>query len=107
MLPERSNVWIVNAPWLYILADLEAPLRDYRFVDSSLFDEQPESDERMQWLQTVPRYVVIAAGDVPTDRASAYLAEAGFRPLATIDADSEIFTVFERSPQSRIPEARD
>ncbi len=107
VLPERSDVWIVNAPWLYILADLEAPLRDYRFVDSSFFDEQPEGDEKMQWLQTVPRYVVIAPGDVPTDRALACLAEAGFRPLATINAERENFTVFERSPQSRTPEAKD
>jgi len=97
-LPERSDVWVLNAPWLYVLADLEAPEGDYRFVEPGVFSDQRSGDETRQWLKTVPRFVVFAAGDIPAEDVFPRLAEAGFRPLATIKQTHQPITVFERSP---------
>ncbi len=98
-LPERSDVWIINAPWLYVLADLNAPKGDYRFVDPSVFDERPRGDDREKWLEPAPRFVVLAPGRVPLENAFARLVHAGYRPLATIKGATGTITLFERSSE--------
>jgi len=76
ILPNKTDVLVINGPWLYLLADLTPPERDFGFLDAP-------SDDLLQSAS----HVVLVEGPFrifPEREAQRWIEASGFDTLAVI-----------------------
>ena len=83
-LPTRDDVLVINAAWLYPLADLRAPAGDYRFLHQlpGTAEADPDTSPRELRLREIALSAGGVEGRIPVDEAVAWLVAGGLRVIS-------------------------
>ncbi len=87
-LPERDGVLVINAPWLYVLTQVRAPLLYYGFVLGAEGNDERLAAAKHVVLMPFRRFDQVEARD--------WIEAAGFVSFATLEWRGKPVTLFRR-----------
>jgi len=91
LLPQRDNVWVMNASWLYVLADLKAPGGDYRFALANKLAAEATKEGPIPWPGEPPQNIVVGPGPASTKAVLARLSENEYRQVGAVEGPGGTF----------------
>jgi len=95
-IPTRENVYVINNWWLYYLADLQAPLRDYNQLDKPNIDIMAAARDAAEYIIYCPE----KEKNLSHDEVTAWIAEPGYFVRQTqLDWHGQFIEIYARSHQ--------